>query len=134
MVRRRACEDRGARLHHRLHPEAAAGIVCAQGPHGRQLMIDDAANLLNARDTLVADAKVRDDATKRDVKSRAATPALPLSPIDGHRPRELSPSAAISMPQRALFTARGWAMLGCVAALILVVLPLSNLALPAAHP
>ena len=37
LVRRGAGQDRRAGVHHRLHPEAAAGPVRAQGPHGRWL-------------------------------------------------------------------------------------------------
>ncbi len=43
VVGRGAREDRGAGLHHRLHPEAAAGPVRAEGPEGRGVMRSSAA-------------------------------------------------------------------------------------------
>src|SRR6185312_15114240 len=49
---RGAGEDRGPRLHHPVHPEAAAGAVCAAGPGGGRLMATMARRLLSLGATI----------------------------------------------------------------------------------
>jgi urea transport system permease protein len=66
-------------------------------------------------------------AVEQSMHDRGAAAPLPA-------PRAAATALPISPPARMLFTRVGWGTFAVVALIVLVLLPLANLAVPAGHP
>lgn len=66
-----------------------------------------------------------------DARSSGVSISPPRAPAAA---ASASVAPGLAAPRRTLFNRRGWALFTAAAVVILVILPLSNLALPASHP